>query len=201
MLAPTLRLASRISDACAMIGAQTRPWATFTNVQTDPLTGVCNRRGLDDALAAQFAGLDRYEVRFSVVIFDLDHFKRINDKGGLLKGDQLLKRAASLLDETARQTDVVARCGGGEFVVVMPETDLVQASIFAERFRARVERELAVTMSGGIASVLDGDTPDSLLARTDAALYAAKLEGGNCLFRHDGRQIESIWEEVPASPC
>jgi diguanylate cyclase (GGDEF)-like protein len=201
MLAPTLRLASQISDACAVIGEQTDHLTKLTDVRTDALTGVSNRRGLDDALGAQFAILERYGVSFSAVIFDLDHFGRVNEKRGRREADRLLKRVARLLDDTARQTDVVARWGGGEFVVVMPETDLAQASVFAERFRARVDKELAVAMSGGIASVLDGDTPNSLLARAGTALYAAKSGGRNCLFRHDGHQIEPIWEEVPAGPC
>ena len=198
MLTPTLRLANQISDACDMIRHQTNDGMTFAEKRTDPLTGVRNRRGMDEALATQFAMVDRYEVAFSVAIFDLDHFKRINDRQGHLEGDRLLQRVARLLDDAARETDVVARYGGEAFLVVMPETDLEQASIFADRFRKRVETELAVTVSGGVASALDGDTSDSLLARADAALYAAKAEGRNRVSRHDGRRIESIWEEVPA---
>ncbi len=198
MLAPTLRLANQISNAYDMIRQQTNHLMTFTEVRTDPLTGVCNRRGLDDALATQFAMQERYEIKFSVAILDLDHFKRINDKRGHLEGDRLLQQVARLLDDTARQTDVVARYGGDEFVVVMPETDLEGASVFADRFRARIETDLAITASAGVASALDGDTSDSLLERADAALYAAKTEGRNCVLRHDGVQIESIWAEVPA---
>ena len=78
---------------------------------------------------------------------------------------------------------------------MMPETSLVQAAAFAERFRARVEDEFPLTVSGGIASALDGDTPDSLLKRADAALYAAKSAGRNRVLWHDGQQIESIWED------
>jgi len=188
----------RSNHARDIIRQQTNHLMTFTEVRTDPLTGVCNRRGLDDALATQFAMLERYEIKFSVAILDLDHFKRINDKRGHLEGDRLLQQVARLLDDTARQTDVVARYGGEEFVVVMPETDLEGASIFADRFRAKIETELAITASGGVASALDGDTSDSLLERADAALYAAKTEGRNCVLRHDGVQIESIWEEMPA---
>jgi len=198
MLAPTLRLAHQISNAYEMIRQQTNHLMTFTEVRTDPLTGVCNRRGLDDALATHFAMLDRYEVRFSVVILDLDHFKQINDQRGHLEGDRLLRQVARLLDDSARQTDVVVRYGGEEFVVVLPETDLEGAAIFADRFRAKVETEIGITVSGGVASAVDGDTPDSLLERADAALYAAKSAGRNCVFRHDGLQTESIWEELPA---
>ncbi len=201
VLAPTLRLANEISSAYDMIRQQTNHLMTFTEVRTDPLTGVCNRRGLDDALATQFAMAERYRAEFSVAIFDLDHFKRINDKQGHLEGDRLLQQAAALLGDTARRTDVVARYGGEEFVVVMPETNLAQAAAFAERFRTRVEEDLPLTVSGGTASALDGDTPDSLLGRADGALYAAKSAGRNRVLRHDGRQIESIWEEEAAAPA
>jgi len=132
------------------------------------------------------------------VIFDIDHFKLLNDQQGHLEGDRLLQGVAKLLDDSARETDIVSRYGGEEFVVVMPQTDLEEASIFAERLRATIERELPLTVSGGVTTVLDGDTADSLLARADAALYRAKSAGRNSIFRHDGQQIESIWEEVPA---
>lgn len=198
MLSPTLRLATQIAGAYDLIRQQTSHLMTFTEVRTDPLTGICNRRGLDDTLATQFALLDRCATGFSVVIFDIDHFKRLNDQQGHLEGDRLLQGVAKLLDDSARETDIVSRYGGEEFVVVMPQTGLEEASIFAERLRATIERELPLTVSGGVTTVLDGDTADSLLSRADAALYRAKSAGRNCIFRHDGRQIESIWEEVPA---
>jgi len=201
MLAPTLHLATQIAGAYDLIRQQTNHLMTFTEVRTDSLTGVCNRRGLDDTIATQFAFLNRYEVGFSVAIFDIDHFKRINDERGHLEGDRFLQQVARLLDESVRETDIVARYGGEEFVVVMPQTDLEQASTFAERFRVTVEEQLPLTVSGGVTAVVDGDTGDSLLARADAALYAAKSAGRNCIFRHDGQQVESIWEQDPAGQC
>jgi diguanylate cyclase (GGDEF)-like protein len=163
------------------------------------LTGVSNRRGLDDCLAAQLALMNRYEVGFSVAIFDIDHFKHINDEHGHLHGDRMLQTVAHAIDDSARETDFVARYGGEEFVVIMPRTPLEGASVFAERLRARIEADLPVTVSCGLAAALDGDTSDSLMARADAALYRAKAAGRNCVCRHDGVQIEPVLEEIPVA--
>ena len=95
-------------------------------------------------------------------------------------------RLARLLDESVRETDYVARYGGEEFVVVMPQTDLDGAAVFAERLRCRVESDLPITVSGGLATAREGDNTDTLLARADTALYNAKSAGRNCIFRHTG---------------
>ena len=96
---------------------------SFTEVRTDPLTGVNNRRGLDDALSAQLALKGRYHSTFSLVMFDIDHFKQVNDQEGHLHGDKVLQELSRLFDECIRDTDMVARYGGEEFVVLMPQTD------------------------------------------------------------------------------
>jgi len=199
MLKPTLQLSTQIANAYDELRQQTNHLMTFTEVRTDPLTGVSNRRALDDTLTSQFALMTRYENIFSLVIYDIDHFKLVNDEHGHLQGDRILQNVARLLDESVRETDIVVRYGGEEFVVVMPETDLQGACVFSERMRARIEEDLPVTVSGGVAAALDGDTAESLLARADAALYAAKTAGRNCLFRHDGEHIESVVEEAPTT--
>jgi len=199
MLGPTLELATQIANARDLIRQQTGHLPTFPEVRTDPLTGVSNRRGLEDALAAEFANLSRYGHGFSVAIFDIDHFGHLNDERGPREGDRLIEHVGRLLDDSVRETDVAARSGVDEFVVVMPQTDLEQASTSGERFRAMVEKRLPLTVSGGVATVLDGDTADSLLRRAEAALHGAKAAGGNGIFRHDGQRVESIWEEVPAA--
>ena len=199
VLKPTLQLATQIAAAYDQIRQQTNHLMTFTEARTDPLTGVSNRRGLDNMLESQFAMMTRYEAIFSLVIFDLDHFKQVNDKQGHLHGDRILQAVAALLDEEARETDVVARYGGEEFVVVMPETGLEGACVFGERIRVAVEQQLPVTVSGGVAMAMDGDVADSLLARADAALYGAKSAGRNCIFRHNGEEIEPVAELVPAA--
>jgi diguanylate cyclase len=192
ILRPTLQLAVQIPNAYDEIRQQSANLMTFTEVRTDPLTGVNNRRGLDDTLTAQFAMMNRYNTSFSVAMLDIDHFKAVNDQEGHLQGDRILQSLARLIDEAVRETDVVARYGGEEFLVVMPQTDLDGACVFAERLRKTIANELPLTVSAGVAEALDGDTQDTLLARTDAALYQAKNAGRNCVFRHNGQQAESV---------
>jgi diguanylate cyclase (GGDEF)-like protein len=198
ILRPTLHLATQIANAYDEIRQQSSNLMTFTEVRTDPLTGVNNRRGLDETLAGQLAMLTRYGNGFSLAIFDIDHFKKINDQKGHLQGDRILQELARKFDESVRETDVVARYGGEEFVVVMPQTPLEGACVFAERLRMAIAQVLPLTVSGGVAEALEGDTQDTLLARADAALYHAKTAGRNCVCRHDGQCIETVAEETPA---
>lgn len=192
ILKPTLRLAEQIALAYDEIRQQTSQLMTFSEVRTDPLTRVSNRRCLDESLDSMFAMMERYNEPFSLAIFDIDHFKQVNDKKGHLQGDRTLQAVARLLDETVRDTDIVARYGGEEFVVVMPHTALENACHFAERVRRLVESSLGLTISGGVAMALDGDNAQSLLSRADAALYSGKAAGRNRIFRHTGVDIEPI---------
>jgi len=192
MLKPTLRLAMQMSLAYDEIRQQTTQLMTFTEVRTDPLTGVSNRRALDEMLNNLIAMFNRYENPFTIAIVDIDHFKQINDLRGHLHGDRTLQRFARLLDDNARETDFVARYGGEEFVVIMPHTTLEGASIFAERLRQTVQNTLPLTISGGLARATEKDSPQTLLSRADAALYSAKAAGRNRMFRHDGDDIEPI---------
>ena len=152
ILRPTLQLATQIASAYDEIRQQSANLMTFTEVRTDPLTGVNNRRGLDDALGAQLAMMTRYNSIFSVVMLDIDHFKQVNDREGHLHGDHVLQELARLFDECVRETDLVGRYGGEEFVIVMPQTDLAGACVFAERLRAEVAERLPVTISGGVTA-------------------------------------------------
>jgi len=201
MLKPTLQLAGELSQAYESIRQQTNHLATFTDARTDSLTGVGNRRALDEALTSMFAMMHRYEQPFSLLILDIDNFGQFNDEQGRLHGDQTLQGVASLLADAARDTDVVARYGGGEFVVVMPHTDLDGISIFSQRFRERIERELQVTVSGGVAEALDGDTSESIVTRADTALYSAKAAGRNQIYRHDGVDTEPARVAISAAPA
>jgi len=197
ILRPTLRLAAQISSAHEEIRQQSANLMAFTEVRTDPLTLVNNRRGLDDTLTGQFALMNRYNAHFSLAMFDIDHFKRINDQQGHLFGDSVLQKLARLLDESVRETDMVARYGGEEFVVIMPETALAGGSMFAERLRMQIEKQMPISVSCGVAEALDGDTQDSLLARADRALYEAKTMGRNCVFQHNGEVVEPVQIGVP----
>lgn len=191
MLGPTMELAAQLAFSYDQIRRQTNHLMTFTEVRTDPLTGVCNRRAMDDTLTSLVAMKNRYDLGFSIALFDIDHFKKINDEQGHLAGDGVLKNVAQLLDEAARETDVVTRFGGEEFVVIMPQTDLQGACVFAERVRMHIASKLDLTVSGGVTAAVGGqETPETILERADTALYAAKQAGRNQTFFHDGRSLE-----------
>lgn len=160
----------------------------------DPLTGIYNRRYLDDRLPQEVRRTFRYERSLSVVMFDIDHFKQVNDTYGHHAGDQVLRGcAASVLGGVRENIDWPARYGGEEFVVVLPETDLVGAMIVAERLRRRIESHitlirsgsLSVTASFGVASFSPPDQKEDLtvaevlLDCADNCLYQAKGEGRN----------------------
>lgn len=194
ILKPTLRLAEQISRAYDEIRQQTNHLMSFTEVRTDPLTRVSNRRGLDESLESMFALLERYDQPFSLAIFDIDHFKQVNDTKGHLQGDRTLQAVARILDDTVRDTDIVARYGGEEFVVVMSHTTMDNACQFAERVRALVEANLHLTISGGVTQAVEGDNPQTLLSRADAALYSSKAAGRNRIFCHTGADIEPAGE-------
>lgn len=190
ILGPTMHLATQIAHAYDQIRQQTNHLLTFSDVRTDPLTGVCNRRAMDDALASLVAMKNRYNMGFSLAMFDVDHFKQVNDKQGHLAGDGVLKAVAKLIEETARETDIVTRYGGEEFVVIMPQTELRGAAVFIERMRQKIEKLLSVTVSAGAtAAIGDGETSDAILLRADAAMYAAKQSGRNFTFIHDGNKV------------
>ncbi len=199
MLKPTLKLAAQLANAYDEIRQQSNHLMTFTEVRTDPLTGVSNRRALDETLVSMFAMMNRYELPFSIVILDIDHFKKINDEQGHLYGDSILKSVAKLLDDNVRDTDVVTRYGGEEFVIVLPQTSLLGACVFSDRLRQQIEQNLPLTLSGGVAGAVDGDNPQTLLARADAALYSAKAAGRNLVFYHTGLEIRAAAEIDPAT--
>src|SRR3954464_9619502 len=109
MLKPTLKLAAQLAAAYDEIRQQSNNLMTFTEVRTDPLTGVSNRRALDETLESMFAMMHRYEHPVSIVLVEIDNFKQRNDEQGHLDGDRMLKSVARLLDDSVRDTDLVAR--------------------------------------------------------------------------------------------
>jgi diguanylate cyclase (GGDEF)-like protein len=151
--------------------------------RVDALTQIPNRRALEEALGAEISRAQRFEHELAVLLLDLDHFKKANDTHGHVAGDRLLCEVARLLASGAREGDTVARWGGEEFVAVLPETSLDGAVQLAERLRVAVGRvslgALHVSASCGVASFHPGDTPETLLAAADAALYRAKESGRN----------------------
>ncbi|MTJ81828.1 MAG: diguanylate cyclase [Telmatospirillum sp.] len=158
---------------------------------TDGLTGVANRRHFDDALSREFSRAARSRTPLSLIMIDVDHFKRYNDHYGHQAGDDCLRKVAALLQRSAqRVTDVAARYGGEEFAVILPGTDTPAAARLAEGIRRAVERGsiphaaspfATVTISIGIASLSSAGVvgPDSLIGAADQALYRAKQAGRN----------------------
>lgn len=202
MLRPTLQLANEFARAYDEIRYQTSHLMAFADVRTDALTGVRNRRALDECLAGLLALRHRYNQPFAVVILDVDHFKKINDELGHLNGDHVLRAVATLLDQAVRETDTVARFGGEEFVIVLPHTDLEGGAVFAERLRQTVATQnlggVRVTVSMGLATPLEGENAAGVLTRADEALYQAKRAGRDRVYRHTGTQIVPAVETVPS---
>ena len=154
-----------------------------SEARIDSLTGLANRRALEEVLAAEISRAQRFAHQLAVVVLDLDRFKEINDSFGHAAGDVMLRAVSQLLSSLARQGDTVARWGGEEFVIVLPETDLAGASRFAERLRRTIEAqavgEMKTSTSCGVATMLPEDSVDDLLRAADQALYLAKSNGRN----------------------
>lgn len=156
----------------------------------DILTKVHSRRHFENKLEEEILRFDRYGHVSSIIMLDIDHFKRINDTQGHYIGDMVLREVAILIMDTVRSTDYCARYGGEEFVIILPYTPPEQATKFAERMREKISSHvftmegctpLQLTVSMGIASLTPGvaKTKQSLLCEADAALYAAKNNGRN----------------------
>ena len=155
---------------------------------TDALTAVGSRKLLEDKLEAEAARATRYKRPFTVAIIDIDNFKTINDVLGHATGDEVLKKFAACMKSQKRTTDVLARYGGDEFVILMPETKANDAVGLLERVQAKVQQikvaeELSMTISCGVAqSLLNRDNSSSeVIRRADLALYEAKSDGRNCV--------------------
>jgi diguanylate cyclase (GGDEF)-like protein len=163
--------------------------AAITAARKDPLTNTWNRAAMDETLAREIEISKRHNVPMSVLILDLDYFKSVNDRFGHSAGDLILKEAARLISETCRQTDLLFRYGGEEFLLVLNKTDHNGAQIIAERIRQRIEDHavqcgestIKVTTSIGLASCRNTDDTQTLIDRADKALYQAKISGRNQL--------------------
>jgi len=159
---------------------------------TDPLTQLFNRRAVYEHLEREFARSQRYGNPFCVYLMDIDHFKNVNDTYGHSVGDQVLVMVSDALRQTVRRTDVVGRYGGEEFIVLAPETDMVNAQILGERLREVVAERTKqaddlpdVTISIGVAQAESGTMThfEELVHLADSALYEAKRTGRNrCVY-------------------
>jgi len=158
---------------------------------TDGLTGLYNHRHFHEQLEVEVNRAQRYDLNLSLIMIDLDHFKKFNDSYGHLEGDTLLRKIAQILKSSLRETDYVARYGGEEFAVILPETNKAGASFAAERVRKTISEQTfgevgeKMTISLGVASYPDDAClRTDLIKKADEALYRAKKEGRNrtCLF-------------------
>ncbi|MDQ3820653.1 MAG: GGDEF domain-containing protein, partial [Acidobacteriota bacterium] len=159
--------------------------------QTDDLTKLHNARYLRQYLLSEVRRARRYGSSVAALFFDLDDFKRVNDVHGHLVGSHVLMEMATIILSSVRDTDVVARYGGDEFVVILPESNIEQAELVAERMRAKIERNLftggrglrlRLTASFGVATFpASAQSPQQLVANADAAMYEAKAAGKNCV--------------------
>lgn len=156
----------------------------FIQSITDKLTQIHNRTKLDDSLESECARAKRYGLPFSIILFDVDHFKQINDIYGHNVGDGVLVRMAEVLQANVRSTDTIGRWGGEEFLVILNNTGPQQAHLVAEKIRKAIEttgfHEAGhQTASFGITGYCEGDDTMRILSRVDLALYQAKAEGRN----------------------
>jgi diguanylate cyclase (GGDEF)-like protein len=155
--------------------------------RSDPLTGLMNRRAMMYWFQYQLIHYQRNRIPFAVLLGDIDHFKSVNDTYGHAVGDQVLKDMALLLQESLRSQDLVARWGGEEFLILLPDTDEPGGAVAAEKIRGRVEqetfyddsREFHLTMSFGVAVYRPEQSADECIKAADAALYRAKNAGRN----------------------
>lgn len=167
---------------------------------TDSLTGLFNRRVFDEKLSRRVSERRRRRSPVSLLMVDVDYFKQINDEFGHQVGDDVLKQFAQLLLTSVRELDIVTRYGGEEFAIILHATNLQEAAVVAERIRHTMEkqkwathnRKFLLTVSAGVAEIQPGDDVDSVLQRADQALYAAKSQGRNRSFSHDGVSVSQV---------
>ena len=171
----------------------------------DELTGIYNRHYFDITVPDAVERSDRYDETLSFLLFDLDHFKKVNDTYGHQVGDEVLKTTARIAEKVLRDADILFRYGGEEFLVLMPQTSLAGAAIAAEKLRAAFEnRSFPVvgrqTVSVGVSERLKSESLKHWFRRTDEALYRAKQEGRNLVIVSDGTEelsltsLHVIWE-------
>ncbi len=178
------RLALELDGSLERADSQERFSVLSRLALTDPVTGLANRRGGEEALAREVSRARRSGSPLSLVLFDIDHFKRINDEAGHANGDKVLRGISEILSASQRGSDLAMRWGGEEFLVLLPDVGLAGARIFAERVRENVQNLVIpetgrITVSAGVSELVGEEEPATALARSDANLYRAKAAGRN----------------------
>ncbi len=180
---------SQLEHANAKIQDQQEIMERFRmDAKMDFLTRIANRRAFDTRLKEEFERAKRYNSIFSLIMIDIDHFKKVNDVYGHMAGDQILRLVAQVLEDQTRFNDFVSRYGGEEFAVLLPESTADQGRYVADKIRRAVENtslvhaneKIKVTVSAGVGEVVaESDTQETFIERVDAALYQAKENGRN----------------------
>lgn len=174
-----------IIDAAGLLGQlESKNRALEDLATSDELTGLANRHSLDIVLASEMERSSRYREPLSIILFDIDHFKRINDTWGHQAGDEVLRRLATIATGLVREPDTLYRWGGEEFLLVAPHTMLHGSLVLAEKLRVAIAAEVfpeagTVTSSFGVAELLPGESREDWFKRVDQALYRAKNAGRN----------------------
>lgn len=193
-----VRVASEFADQVAVALKNARTFQETQNLAiTDALTGIYNRRGLFQLGEFELQRARRINRPFCAMMFDIDHFKRINDHHGHVIGDQVLHALAERCQKNSRTVDLIGRYGGEEFVILLPETNLVSAKVIAERLRQSImdfpfatdAGGLRITVSIGVTEAAFKDTLNTLIERVDAALYKAKRSGRNCVVAQEADKL------------
>ncbi|OIP55707.1 MAG: diguanylate cyclase [Helicobacteraceae bacterium CG2_30_36_10] len=173
-----------LSEINTLLQKQNREYKTMAS--TDPLTGLYNRRKFSDLYQSSFLTFKQRDNKMSLIILDIDHFKKVNDLTGHNGGDKMLVLVAHTLLKTLRNIDIVCRWGGEEFIALLPTASLEKATILAEKIRVHIqEMEIDVvghiSASFGVAQVSEDDEMQMVINRADKALYLAKESGRNCV--------------------
>ena len=173
-------------EVSKVVGIIIEKYKLRLSASIDKLTGTLTRKYLEEALDEQIEVASLNGSKFSLIMYDLDHFKMVNDKFGHRTGDYVLKRVCEVVMDNLRETDIVGRYGGEEFIIILPDTDIDGAQLVAEKLRNKIEvekilddrREVTVSM-GVISCPLNGEWQGELVERVDQALYVAKQRGRN----------------------
>jgi diguanylate cyclase (GGDEF)-like protein len=198
------RLALELETGIERVKGQERYTALTRLALTDPITGLANRRGGEAALAREVSRARRGGAALSLVMFDIDHFKAVNDRAGHAVGDRVLAGISEILSASQRGSDLAIRWGGEEFLALLPDVGSAGARIFAERVRENVQSLAiddagSITVSAGVAELRVEEDGPAALARADASLYRAKQAGRNCVVcDEDTPRAEPVW--LPTSP-
>ena len=205
ILSANEKLQSRLAEAEQKIQVQAEEIKTQQfEARSDALTKLANRRAFDDALEQNLALCSRKQLPFSLLLLDVDHFKKLNDTHGHQAGDEVLRSVGKTLKQVVKSSDIACRYGGEEFALVMPSTPIDEARVAAERVRKAIEsmvvefegKTLSITISLGLAEAHAGETAVKLIGRSDAAVYFSKEAGRNCGHWHDGEGLLPMDEQA-----